>query len=219
MGRGKNGVSRLSGPLEGSLCPPLFRKPSQKSRQSPLMCPRYPSDPRFHPVCIQAICPLSSTVLLFYLRRTSWVSKLKFRTWHTRSDPLGEGLAILWLVPVCLSKAVAGMHRDLVFTVKHSKKQVSRFTALSRCLYSYANEWGSSVAPATSFVSRTSITSPRSTRGRTTGLSKNDPGDPQTTLSAPGPLPSFSTGAALCPPGSTPATVQPLSSAACKNLR
>ena len=82
---------------------------------------------------------------------------------HTSTDPLGKGLAMLRLVLVCLRKVVAGMHRGLEFMVKCSKKQVPRFTALSRCLYSYTNEQGSSVASTTSFVPRTSAISSKST--------------------------------------------------------
>ena len=34
------------------LCPPLFRKPSQMSKQSPLLYPWLLSDPRLHPVFV-----------------------------------------------------------------------------------------------------------------------------------------------------------------------
>ena len=56
------------------------------------------------------------------------------------TDPPGEGLTRLWLVPVCPRRAVAQMHRGLEFMVKHSKRLASRLAALSSCLYSYANE-------------------------------------------------------------------------------
>ena len=52
---------------EGSSCLPLFRKPSQKSIHSPLVCSRCPSDPYLHLVCVWAICLPGSTVHLCFI--------------------------------------------------------------------------------------------------------------------------------------------------------
>ena len=43
-------------PEKWSSCPSLFRKLSQESEQSPLMCPRSPSDPCLYPVCVWFVC-------------------------------------------------------------------------------------------------------------------------------------------------------------------
>lgn len=70
------------------------------------------------------------------------------------TDPPGEGLAILQLVPVCHSRVVTRTRRGLEFTVKHSKKSAAVLVARSRCLCSCADERDSTLAPAGSFVSR-----------------------------------------------------------------
>lgn len=71
---------------------------------------------------------------------------------QTPFDPLGVGLAALWLVLVCPRREVARTYKGLQFIVKYSKKLASRFAALSSCLCFYANEWGGSMMPIGSFV-------------------------------------------------------------------
>lgn len=64
---------------------------------------------------------------------------------------------VLWRGAVCPTRAVAGTYRDLEFMVKHTEKLASRLAVLSRYLCSQANEKGSSVAPAGSFVPREAV--------------------------------------------------------------
>lgn len=121
---------------------------------------------------------------------------------HT--DPLGECLAVLWLVLVCSRKPVTQLHRGFFFFFsKCNKKLSSRLAALSNCLCSNANELSSSVVPTGPFVPLEAVPFLPDVLSELDCLSERDPGDPQSTLSAPGPLLSFITGDLLCPPGST----------------
>ena len=60
---------------------PLFRKLSQKIKQSPLLCPQLPSDPCLHPACIRL---LGGIVLLCFISGVA----LGFKTPNFR-DPWG----------------------------------------------------------------------------------------------------------------------------------
>lgn len=57
-----------------------LRKPSQKSKQSPLQSSWLPSDPCPHSVCVQAVCLPGSTVLLCFISDT----RLGFKTPYFR---------------------------------------------------------------------------------------------------------------------------------------
>ena len=116
--------------------PALSQKPSQKSKQSLLVCPRLPSDPCLHLVCVQPICPPGSAVHLCFISGTS----AKFQN----SELQGCGMDLHWssgggsphtlAMLVCARKAVAPTCRSLESRVKCSKKPESRLAALSRCL-------------------------------------------------------------------------------------
>lgn len=72
----------------------------------------------------------------FYVPIVSW----------TCCDPLGKGLTTLGLVPICPRRAVAQIHWGFQF-MKYSRKPPTRLADLHSCLWSCANEWGSSVLP------------------------------------------------------------------------
>ena len=55
-----------------SLHLPLFRKPSQKSEHSPLLCLRLLSEPCFHPIFVQAVCLAGSIVMLCFIS-SAWL--------------------------------------------------------------------------------------------------------------------------------------------------
>ena len=112
---------------EGSSHVLLFRKPSQKSKQSPFLCPRLLSDPCSPPVCAQAITMSGTTVLLCFISG-AW---LGFKTLNpkgpgmawTHFPPPEESLASLCLVLFCPRKAVEWLCRCLEFMAKHREKQ------------------------------------------------------------------------------------------------
>lgn len=67
-------------PREVSLALPLSQKPSQKSNQSFVVCPRHPSGCCLHTVCVQVFFPADSTVHLgLYLRQVRCFKTLNFR--------------------------------------------------------------------------------------------------------------------------------------------
>ena len=66
-------------PREGSLFLPLFMKPSQKSQQSALFCPRLLLDLCLHPICVSCLPAQCSCVLP---QVYGWVSKLQILVWH-----------------------------------------------------------------------------------------------------------------------------------------
>ena len=74
---------------------------------------------------------------------------------QTHADPLDDGLATL--VPFSSRRAVTQTCRVLGIYVKAQQKAGSQLAAFSRCLYSYANEWGSSMAAAVSFDPRKAV--------------------------------------------------------------
>lgn len=86
-------------PRDGNVLPPLFRRPSQKSEQSPLLCPRLSSDPYPQPVCSWAIGMPSAIVLLCFISG-QWLGFITLylkgpgNAW-THSPTLKERLAVL----------------------------------------------------------------------------------------------------------------------------
>lgn len=86
-------------PGAGRLYSLLFRKPSEKSEQSPPLCPWLPSDPHLHHVCVQVICLLGSKLLLYFISGT-W---LGFKTLNFRDPAQGGPTLIFWwrVLPFC----------------------------------------------------------------------------------------------------------------------
>ena len=69
----------------------------------------------------------------FYLRPSSGFSKFQISgTLYFSNDPLGVGVTVLWLMPVCPRRAVAPMRTGLEFMAKSRKKLMSPLAALSR---------------------------------------------------------------------------------------
>lgn len=112
-------------PREGILHPFLSKKPLQKSRQSPVLCPRLLSDPCPHPGCVRVIGMPGITVLLCFIS-----GMLRFQTPNLKGPgkvqthflPLNESLAALCLVPFCPRKAVTQLFMCLEFILKHNEK-------------------------------------------------------------------------------------------------
>ena len=80
---------------------PLLRKPSQKSKRSSLLFPQLLSDPCLHPVLSLSHLPARQHALLCFIsgaRLGFKIQILEICLASTCTDPLGEGLAILWLV-------------------------------------------------------------------------------------------------------------------------
>lgn len=78
-------------PREGSLCLPLFSKHSQKRKQSPLICPRLPSDPCLHPWSKLSAHPVAQCSSV--LSQACW---LGFKTPHFRYTAWCQCARILW---------------------------------------------------------------------------------------------------------------------------
>lgn len=51
-------------------CPLLFKKPSQRSKQSHLLCPQIPLDPWLHPACVIAVHLPGSTAHICFISGT-----------------------------------------------------------------------------------------------------------------------------------------------------
>lgn len=142
MGRGGNGSPHSLIPKKGSSHLLLFKKASQKSKQSPLLCPRLLSELCFHLVPKPSACLVAQTSCVLS-QACSWVSK----TPNFRDPAQHKSMLILWkrvlpryswcqFVPEKQSHAHAG---GLEFMVKHSQKLVSWLAAFSRYLYCNAN--------------------------------------------------------------------------------
>lgn len=112
-GYGGNGVALLSDPYWGVCVCHSSGTPLRKA-VTPLVF-QLLSDPCLHPVSLR----WHSTPYVLS-QAWGWVSKLPI-LW-THADPLGEGLAMLWPVPVCPSKAVPQLHSGSELMVKCSKK-------------------------------------------------------------------------------------------------
>lgn len=61
---------------------------------------------------------------------------------ETPAGPLGEGLAKLGLMQVCLRRGVTPEHISVGFGVKRSKRLAFGLPALSSCLCAYAKGQG-----------------------------------------------------------------------------
>lgn len=77
-------------PWRGEFVLLVFRKPSQKSEQTPLLCPRLLSHLCLHHICIQVICLPISTVLLCFVQAHAWVSKFKILGIYCSIDTCSE---------------------------------------------------------------------------------------------------------------------------------
>lgn len=113
-------------PREGSSCPPLFKNPLHKSKQSSLLCPRFLSYHCLHPVRAQAFDLPGTLALLCFISGT----QLGLKTSHlkgpgmaqTHSPPPEESLVGLCLVLFCPRKAVGQPCSCLEFLATHGKK-------------------------------------------------------------------------------------------------
>ena len=152
MSESENGTALLSCPWsrKGSSCPPPFRKPSQKSEQSLFLCPSLPSDSCLQLFCVQAVCLSGGTVLLSFISG----AQLGFKTPNFRDPVQLEPTLILWgrVPPCCAWCWLVPENHDHSGAFSCSKKLAPSFASLSRCLCSYANEWGKMLAPTVSFV-------------------------------------------------------------------
>lgn len=99
---GWNGVAlQLLCPLvPGAGCSrlPVFRKPSRKSKQSPVLRPRLPPDLCLHPACVQAVRLPAAQYSCVLSQACGWVSKphiLEIGLAQTPADPPGDDLASL----------------------------------------------------------------------------------------------------------------------------
>ena len=112
-------------------------------------------------LCLSHLPIWQHSTPVFYLRNVAGFQNSKFQglsTAQTHANPLGEGLTCHAVAGASLSQK--GSHMDmqeLGIYGKANKKPVSRLATLSRHLGFYANEWGSSMAPATSFVPREAV--------------------------------------------------------------
>lgn len=79
------------------------------------------------------------------------------------------------------------------------KKLALNFAAISSCLCSYGSEQGCTLAPASSFVPREAMPPFPNALQEGNCFSPCNPEDPQTTLPALRPQPSFPLGAPLSP--------------------
>lgn len=136
-------------PGEGNLHLLLFRKPSQKRKETPLIFPRHPSGPCLHPVSkprahlgVQCSCVLSQVHWLCF-KTPNFRDPVEFRP----IIHLGQGF-----VAVCPRRVTTGPSRGLKFMAKHNKKLTCMLAALSSCLCSYADAQGSSMVLASSFA-------------------------------------------------------------------
>jgi len=152
-------------PREGSSHLQLFREPSWKTKQFPLLCPGFHQNPAFTlsvsepSVCLAAQC---SCVLS---QGYGWVSKLQILgTQHSSdthwSSELGSCCAVAGAI--CPRKVVAWPCRGSEFMVKHSQNLASRLAAFSRCLCCCLT------VPAIIFVLRGSAIFPKCTPTRGT---------------------------------------------------
>lgn len=140
----------------------------------------------------------------------------------THSDPLVEDLTMIWLVLTGLSQKSCGMMvQRLGFYGEAQQKadiQVScpQHTS-AHMLMDGAAQW---CLPALLYPEKQYHLSHMHSKNRSC-LSQHDPGDPQSTSSAPNPLPPFFTGALLRSPGSTLvlAWTSKTSAPLCVNLR
>ena len=90
------------------------------------------------------------------------VRQLSLKTPNFRDLAWCAPVLILWwgsltafvLMQGCPGRAVPSKCRGVEFGVKHSKEQVSRLAALSRCSHTYAEGQGRAMAPTSSFVPR-----------------------------------------------------------------
>lgn len=111
----------------------LFCESSQKSNQSPYLCPRFLSEPCIHPACVQA----------FLSQAGNQISKPNFRVPRPSDHtvPLGEVLAML----ACRSQE-SGPQTPRRLTV-YSRKLAPRPSALCQLPGSSAWEQCSTLAP------------------------------------------------------------------------
>lgn len=117
------------------------RSPHRRANSLPSCVPGFPWTPAFtlcHPsahLAAQCSCVLSQVHWLGF-------KPPNFRgpdvSW-THAGSLGEGLTVLWLVLVCLRRAIAGTCRGMEFMEKHSKRAASRLAALSKYFCFCAN--------------------------------------------------------------------------------
>ena len=114
---------------------------------------------------------------------------------------------VAWPVPVCHSKAVTGLHGGLGVMVKHSKRLVPKFAALSWHPGFYAGEPGSVLVLPVLWSPERPCCPARGRSKKGSCFSMCNPGDPRAMLCAPGP-PSFPTRTPWSPPGSTPVMAQ-----------
>lgn len=132
-----------------------FRKSSEKRKQSPLSRPQPPSGPCLHSVCVQAVCLPDSTGLLCFMSGARLGFKLQILENWGSMDPHGSsgGESHHSVAGASLSqKSSCRIMQGLESMVKFSKKLAPRCALLSRCLCSYAKEWGSTLEPTSSFV-------------------------------------------------------------------
>lgn len=104
-------------PAVESLCPPLFREPLQKCKQSPLLCLSFHQIPAF------TLCPSC------FISGRSWVSKLQILGTPTaplRADPPGKDVSPLLLLAASPRKVVTGLRSGSKFMAKQNQKQALR---------------------------------------------------------------------------------------------
>lgn len=104
--------SHLLIPGEGKAWPPLFRRPSQKSEQSPLLCPRLSSDCCPQPVCAPGWCPQDHSSVLSLAG--GWDSNLQILKGPARCGPvsLPARSAPLFQKKSCTACMMAGFYDD-----------------------------------------------------------------------------------------------------------
>lgn len=98
--KGENGYALFPCLWVGNSHPPPFGMPSQMCKQSPLQCSWFPSDPAFTLFSCQRMqnsCFISGTAVF-------QSPTFQRPTLQTHANPLGEGLAALWLVLACPRK-------------------------------------------------------------------------------------------------------------------
>lgn len=133
-------------PRKGNSQPPLLRKPSQKSKQSPLLLPRPPSDACPQPIHAWAFSmPHTRVLLCFYLWCTAGISKLQILKDPARCGPVPllqeKSLAMLFLEPLCHRESsrpgfqVPGVYDEVL------GKATTRLLALCALFLSPAIKW------------------------------------------------------------------------------
>lgn len=190
-GRGRGHHPALSSLERGPPTHRLFRKPSEKSVQFPLWCPRLRSDPCSHLLCAQAVNPPSATGLLCFISGMQPVLKISNHkgpgAYGPNPSPGGEPCHTVSVL-FCPRKAVTWPCRSLGVYGEAAKSSKQVICPLCMLLSLPIN--GHSMAPTGSLCLGDAIYPFPNVFQKGNILSQCNPGDSLHRMSTLGPLSS-----------------------------